>query len=278
MFLVLLWRRMMLRRLCARAPAFQRRGALLASAPNHAPLSPAWNHLLAPPARTFAEAQLKKFRPITPGLRHKISLTRDHLWGGKPKRDLTARKTRSGGRDNRGRISVRHIGGGHKRRIRVIDFCRREGAGAPAIVERIEYDPNRSADIALLRHESRSSMSSELVAPMSNHSYILQPEGLKPGDMVVSGPGAPVRLGNALPLEVGFDLWFVRRRPMGERWAERIVARAPNAIALGTGVCGLAAACLSTSGMVPASSFFLLPPSFFLPVGSCGPTDDPNPD
>ena len=135
-----------------------------------------------------AQAQLKAYRPITPGLRQRITLTRDHLWAGKPLKELTAPKPRTGGRDNRGRISVWHRGGGAKRAYRVVDFARRAGAGAPSIVERIEYDPNRSADLCLIRSES------------VGHSYILHPEGLRPGDMVVSGPDAPIRLGNALPL------------------------------------------------------------------------------
>ena len=115
----------------------------------------------------------KLFKPITPGLRHKKSPVRDHLHPGRPVRFLTLAKRKTGGRNNTGRITTRHRGGGHKRRIRIIDWLRAD-AGKQRVV-RLEYDPGRSAHIALLKHTGTRTL-----------SYIVAPDGLKPGDEVES--------------------------------------------------------------------------------------------
>jgi large subunit ribosomal protein L2 len=131
---------------------------------------------------------LKQFRPITPSLRQLVLVNRGELWKGKPVKTLTEGLTKSGGRNNTGRITARRIGGGHKRRYRLVDFKRRK-FDVPAKVERLEYDPNRTAFIALIRYED-----GEL-------SYILAPQRLKAGDTVVAGERADIKPGNALPLK-----------------------------------------------------------------------------
>jgi large subunit ribosomal protein L2 len=130
---------------------------------------------------------LKTFKPITPSLRQLVIVDRSGLWKGKPVKALTRGKTNTGGRNNHGRITSNHMGGGHKRRLRLIDFKRRK-FDAVATVERLEYDPNRSAFIALLKYAD-----GEL-------SYILAPQRLKAGDQVVSGERVDIKPGNAMPL------------------------------------------------------------------------------
>lgn len=130
---------------------------------------------------------LKKHKPTSPSQRFATVSTFDEITKTKPERKLTEPKKRSGGRNSAGRISVRHRGGGHKRKYRVIDF-RREKFGVPAKVAAIEYDPNRSANIALLHYVD------------GEKRYILAPAGLVVGTMVVSGPDAEPMVGNALPL------------------------------------------------------------------------------
>lgn len=131
---------------------------------------------------------LKQFRPITPSLRQLVLVDRSDLWRGKPVKSLTEGLTKSGGRNNTGRVTVWQRGGGHKRRYRLIDFKRRK-FGVSATVERLEFDPNRSAFIALIRYED-----GEL-------SYILAPQRLAVGDVVMSGERVDVRPGNAMPLK-----------------------------------------------------------------------------
>ncbi|UEM04975.1 50S ribosomal protein L2 [Skermanella rosea] len=131
---------------------------------------------------------LKNFRPITPSLRQLVLVDRSELWKGKPVKSLTEGLTKSGGRNNTGRITARRIGGGHKRRYRLVDFKRRK-FDQPAVVERLEYDPNRTAFIALVRYED-----GEL-------AYILAPQRLKVGDSIVSGERVDVKPGNAMPLK-----------------------------------------------------------------------------
>src|SRR5512134_3507279 len=131
---------------------------------------------------------LKNFRPTTPGQRGLVLIDRSALWKGKPERSLTEGLHGSGGRNNAGRITARRRGGGHKRRYRVVDFKRRK-FDVPATVERLEYDPNRTAFIALVRYED-----GEL-------SYILAPQRLKAGDVVVSGNKVDVKPGNAMPMK-----------------------------------------------------------------------------
>jgi large subunit ribosomal protein L2 len=131
---------------------------------------------------------LKTFRPTTASLRGLVSVDRSGLWKGRPVKELTEGKSNSGGRNNQGRVTIWHRGGGHKRLYRKIDF-KRAKVDVPATVERIEYDPNRTAFIALLRYED------------GERSYILAPQRLKVGDTVVSGEGADIKPGNALPMK-----------------------------------------------------------------------------
>ena len=130
---------------------------------------------------------LKNFRPMTPSQRQLVLIDRSELYKGKPVKALTKGLTKSGGRNNMGRLTVRHRGGGHKRRYRTIDFKRRK-FDMPATVERLEYDPNRSAFIALIRYED-----GEL-------AYIVAPQRLHAGDMVVSGDVVDIQPGNAMPM------------------------------------------------------------------------------
>ena len=130
---------------------------------------------------------LKHYKPTTPSLRQLVIVDRAGLWKGKPVKALTVGKTRTGGRNNHGRITSDHMGGGHKRRLRIIDF-KRNKAGVIATVERLEYDPNRSAFIALIKYSD-----GEL-------NYILAPQRLKAGDEVVSGDKVDIKPGNAMPL------------------------------------------------------------------------------
>ena len=130
---------------------------------------------------------LKTYNPITPSLRQLVIVDRSALYKGKPVKQLTEGLSSSGGRNNHGRVTVRFRGGGHKRTYRLIDFKRRK-LDVPATVERIEYDPNRTAFIALIRYED-----GEL-------AYILAPQRLNVGDSVVAGSLVDVKPGNAMPL------------------------------------------------------------------------------
>jgi large subunit ribosomal protein L2 len=130
---------------------------------------------------------LKTFRPITPSLRQLVLVDRSELHKGKPVKMLTEGLSGSGGRNNTGRITARRMGGGHKRTYRIIDFKRRK-FDMPATVERLEYDPNRTGFIALVKYED------------GTLSYILAPQRLKAGDVVISGEKVDVKPGNAMPL------------------------------------------------------------------------------
>jgi large subunit ribosomal protein L2 len=130
---------------------------------------------------------LKTYNPITPSQRQLVIVDRSGLYKGKPVKTLTEGKSSSGGRNNNGRITVRFRGGGHKQAYRVIDFKRRK-FDVPATVERIEYDPNRTAFIALIKYQD-----GEL-------AYILAPQRLSVGDAVVSGEHVDVKPGNAMPM------------------------------------------------------------------------------
>ncbi len=132
---------------------------------------------------------LKQFNPTSPGRRFMSTLTFEEITKDHPEKGLTEPLKRTGGRDNRGRISVRFIGGGHKRRYRVVDF-RREKKDIPARVAAIEYDPNRSARLALLHYRD------------GEKRYILAPEGIRVGQTVVAGEGADILPGNCLPLRM----------------------------------------------------------------------------
>ncbi len=131
---------------------------------------------------------LKQFKPTTPSRRGLVLVDRSGLYKGKPERSLTEGMRKKGGRNNVGRITARRRGGGHKRRYRVIDF-KRDKFDVTATVERIEYDPNRTAFIALVRYED------------GDLSYILAPQRLRVGDTVVSGEKVDIRPGNALPMQ-----------------------------------------------------------------------------
>ncbi|MBX6331609.1 MAG: 50S ribosomal protein L2 [Gemmatimonadaceae bacterium] len=131
---------------------------------------------------------IRQFKPMTKGTRFRsvsdyAEITRDY-----PEKSLVEPLKKSGGRDNHGHISMRRRGGGHKRKYRIIDF-KRNKFGVPATVKEIEYDPNRSARIALVEYAD------------GEKRYILHPKGLAVGDTVISGPGSDIRLGNALPLK-----------------------------------------------------------------------------
>jgi large subunit ribosomal protein L2 len=130
---------------------------------------------------------LKSFNPVTPSLRGTILVDRRELWKGKPVKGLTRGKSATGGRNNHGHITSRFRGGGHKRTYRIIDFKRRR-FDVPATVERLEYDPNRTAFIALIRYRD-----GEL-------AYILAPQRLRAGDTVLSAQRADIKPGNAMPL------------------------------------------------------------------------------
>lgn len=139
---------------------------------------------------------IKNFKPITPGLRHRIQVTNDEITAEKPEKNLVRGKSSSGGRASNGRISVRFRGGGHKRKLRDIDF-KRDKHGIAGTVKTIEYDPNRSANIALVTYVD------------GEKRYILAPKGLAVGQKIISGPDAAPEVGNALPLEkipVGFTV------------------------------------------------------------------------
>lgn len=129
---------------------------------------------------------VKKLRPVTPGQRYRIApvfeLSKD-----KPEKSLTKSLKSKGGRNNQGRMTVRNVGGGHKKKLRDIDF-KRDKHSVPAVVKSIEYDPNRSARIALLNYKD------------GEKRYIIAPAGLKAGDPVIAGPGVAPEVGNALPL------------------------------------------------------------------------------
>jgi large subunit ribosomal protein L2 len=147
---------------------------------------------------------IRKYNPTTPGRRGAtVSDFAELTPAAKPAKSLLAPKKRKGGRNNQGKITARHRGGGHKRQLRQIDF-RRNKDGIPAVVNSIQYDPNRSARIALLHYAD------------GEKRYILAPEGLKAGDHVLSGKDAPASVGNCLPLSaipLGLDVHNIEMQP-----------------------------------------------------------------
>jgi large subunit ribosomal protein L2 len=130
---------------------------------------------------------IRQFKPVTKGTRFRAVADFTEITRSTPEKSLLEPLKKTAGRDNHGHISMRRRGGGHKRMYRLVDF-KRNKHGVSAVVQEIEYDPNRSARIALVQYDD------------GEKRYILQPKGLKPGDRIVSGPGADVRTGNALPL------------------------------------------------------------------------------
>jgi large subunit ribosomal protein L2 len=146
---------------------------------------------------------IRKFRPITPGQRHKAIGTFDDVTTSVPEKSLVYGKRSTGGRNNEGRMTVRYRGGGHKRKLRIIDF-KREKDGIPAVVKTIEYDPNRSARIALVFYAD------------GEKRYIVAPNGLQVGTTIMSGANAAPDLGNTLPLQnipVGTVIHNIELRP-----------------------------------------------------------------
>src|SRR4030088_2006695 len=130
---------------------------------------------------------LKKFNPTTPGQRQLVMVDRSALYKGKPVKSLTEGKISNGGRNNTGRITVRFRGGGHKKAYRMVDF-KRNKVDVPAVVERLEYDPNRTAFIALIKYED------------GEQAYILAPQRLAVGDTIIAGNYVDVKPGNVMPL------------------------------------------------------------------------------
>ncbi|WP_221797395.1 50S ribosomal protein L2 [Oceanobacter mangrovi] len=146
---------------------------------------------------------LVKTKPTSAGRRHLVKVVNAELHKGKPFAALLEKKSKTGGRNNNGRITTRHIGGGHKHHYRVVDFKRNKD-GIPAVVERLEYDPNRSANIALLKYAD------------GERRYILAPKGLSAGDEVISGEHAPIKVGSAMSLRnipVGSVIHNVELKP-----------------------------------------------------------------
>lgn len=146
---------------------------------------------------------LKKAKPTSPGRRFVISVKTPELYRGEPLSSLVVKKSRTGGRNNYGRITARHQGGGHKKRYRLVDF-KRDKDGVPGVVERLEYDPNRSAHLALIKYAD------------GERRYILAPKGVETGTPVISGDEAPIKPGNSLALRnipVGTTVHCVEMKP-----------------------------------------------------------------
>jgi large subunit ribosomal protein L2 len=146
---------------------------------------------------------VKKAKPTSPGRRFAVNVATPELHRGAPHARLVAQKTRTGGRNNAGRMTQRHRGGGHKRRYRLVDF-KRDKDGVPGKIERLEYDPNRSAHLALVLYAD------------GERRYIIAPRGLKAGAPVIAGAHAPIQPGNCLPLRnipVGTQIHCIELKP-----------------------------------------------------------------
>ena len=146
---------------------------------------------------------LIRSKPTSPGRRFRVKVSNPELHKGKPCESLIAKLSKSGGRNNKGRITTRHIGGGHKRSYRIIDF-KRDKDNIAAKVERLEYDPNRNANIALLLYID------------GERRYIIAPKNLKKGDSVMSGKDSDIAVGNSLPMEnipVGTQVHCIEMKP-----------------------------------------------------------------
>ncbi|CAL1329138.1 50S ribosomal protein L2 [Candidatus Providencia siddallii] len=144
-----------------------------------------------------------KCKPTSPGRRHVVKIINHNLHNGKPYFSLLEKNNKSGGRNNNGRITTRHIGGGHKQQYRKIDFKRNKD-NITAIVKRFEYDPNRSANIALLLYKD------------GEYRYIIAPKNLKIGDYVQSGINSPIKIGNTLPMKnipIGTTIHNIELKP-----------------------------------------------------------------
>jgi large subunit ribosomal protein L2 len=144
-----------------------------------------------------------KIKPTSPGRRFVVKIVNPELHKGAPFEPLTEKKSKSGGRNSSGRLTQRHVGGGHKKKYRVIDF-RRDKDGVPARVERLEYDPNRTANIALLLYSD------------GERRYVIAPDKVAVGDELMSGPASPMKPGNCMPLRnipVGSNVHCVEMKP-----------------------------------------------------------------
>ena len=148
---------------------------------------------------------LKTFKPYTKSTRGTVLVSKDLLWKGKPFKSLTSQKHKSHGRNNNGRITSRHIGGGHKQKYRLVDFFRKKD-DVKCTVVRIEYDPNRTCHIMLVKYDD------------GEHAYMLAPQKIKIGDQIISGNKKEIKIGNSMPLEdipVGTDIHNVEINPGG---------------------------------------------------------------
>ncbi|MGL5790265.1 MAG: 50S ribosomal protein L2, partial [Bacteroidales bacterium] len=146
---------------------------------------------------------VRKLKPVTPGQRHKIIGAFDNITASAPEKSLVTGKRNSGGRNSEGKMTMRYIGGGHKRKFRFIDFKRNKD-GVPATVKAVEYDPNRSARIALLYYAD------------GEKRYIIAPNGIEVGQTIISGETAAPEIGNALPLSaipIGTVVHNIELRP-----------------------------------------------------------------
>ncbi|CAL4325063.1 50S ribosomal protein L2 [Buchnera aphidicola] len=144
-----------------------------------------------------------KCKPTSPGRRHVIKVVNSSLYKGKPCSSLLKKRKKTGGRNNDGRITTRHIGGGHKKLYRIIDFKRKKDS-VSAKIERLEYDPNRSANIALVLYSD------------GLRNYILAPKGIKVGDIINSGSKSDIKIGNALPMSnipIGTTIHNIEMKP-----------------------------------------------------------------
>jgi len=144
-----------------------------------------------------------KTKPTSPGRRFVVKVVNPDLYKGGPYKPLLEKKTKTGGRNNAGRVTTRHVGGGHKQHYRVVDFKRNKD-GVVGAVERLEYDPNRTAHIALVLYRD------------GERRYIIAPKGLAAGDLVQSGDDAPIKVGNTLPLRnvpVGSNVHCIELKP-----------------------------------------------------------------
>ena len=145
-----------------------------------------------------------KTKPTSPGRRFVVKVVHPDLHKGEPYKPLLEAQSKTGGRNNKGRITTRHRGGGHKQHYRIIDFKRRDKDGIPCVVERLEYDPNRTANIALLKYAD------------GERRYIIAPRGVGAGDELMSGSTSPIRSGNAMDLRnvpVGSVVHCVELKP-----------------------------------------------------------------
>jgi large subunit ribosomal protein L2 len=146
---------------------------------------------------------LINYKPTSPGRRSKVGVVHPDLHKGRPHAALVEAKSKSGGRNHHGRITVRHVGGGHKQHYRIVDF-KRDKEGIAARVERVEYDPNRTAHIALLCYAD------------GERRYIIAPKGIQVGDQLMAGRDAPIKVGNTLPLRnipIGTMVHCIEMRP-----------------------------------------------------------------